>query len=163
MKTVIFGSLFCLIVRQASAGDAVAMGFNYDGVWTAVTYSRSTTPKGGPEYHEAAQACAAAVRDLRVRASEGLARTKIIGQSDRTGYVAVARGWKTNNNTVTAIGRGESQMEADQKALDKLNEAEATTDKQIVYRYFSYGIDSATHRHGRHSSQTERKRISTSN
>ena len=92
MKTFIFGSLFCFFARQVLAGDAVAIGYKYDGVWTAVTYNRSSTPKGGPHYHDAVQACTFAVRDLHVRASDYLVRTEIVGQSDRTGYVAVAQG-----------------------------------------------------------------------
>jgi hypothetical protein len=143
MKLIIVGALFCLVAHNASAGDAIAIGYNYDGVWTAVTYNRSITPKGGPHYHLAAQACTFAVRDLYVRASDDLVRTKIIGQSDRTGYVAVARGRAEKRNTdVTAIGRGRSQTEADRKALEKLNLADAATDEKIVYRYFSYGADS---------------------
>jgi hypothetical protein len=142
MKIIIFGALFCLIAGQVSAGDAIAIGYNYDGVWTAVTYNRSSTPKSGPHYREAAQACTFALRDLRVRASDDLARTKIIGQSDRTGYVTVARGRAKVNKDVTAIGRGKSQTEADQKALEKLHAADAATNEQIVYRYFSYGADS---------------------
>ena len=95
------------------AGDAVAIGYNYNGVWTAVTYNRSSTPKGGLHYHDATQACAFAVRDLHVRASEDLVRTEIVGQSDRTGYVAVARGTAPARNTaVTAVGRGKSQEAA---------------------------------------------------
>ena len=43
------------------------------------------------------------------------------------------------------IGRGESQTEADQKALEKLNAADAATNELIVYRYFSYGADSTVH------------------
>jgi hypothetical protein len=143
-KGIILGSLFCLIAHQASAGDAVAMGYNADGVWTAVTYNRSSTPMGGAHYRNAAQAGAAALRDLHVRASEDLARTKVIGESDLTGYVAVARGRaKKINEDVTAIGRGKSQAEADEKALEKLSEARAATKEKIVYRYFSYGADSA--------------------
>jgi hypothetical protein len=140
--------LFCLVVHQVSAGDAIAIGYNYDGVWTAVTYNRSSTPKGGAHYREAAQACVFAVRDLRTRASEDLAWTKIIGKSDRTGYVTVARGMATNADKVaTAIGRGKSQAEADQKALEKLKNADATSDETIVYRYFTYGEDSAPAHH----------------
>jgi hypothetical protein len=147
MKIIIFGALFCLIARQVSAGDAIAIGYNYDGVWTAVTYNRSSTPKSGPHYREAAQACTFALRDLRVRASDDLARSKIIGQSDRTGYVTVARGRAAKvNKDVTAIGRGKSQTEADQKALEKLNAADAATNEEIVYRYFSYGADSTVRR-----------------
>ena len=119
------------------------IGYNYEGVWTAVTYNRSSTPKGGPHYHDAIQACTFALRDLRVRASDDLVRTEIVGKSDRTGYVAVAQGKAIERKKdVTAVGRGKSQMEADEKALKLLNEREATTDEQIVYRYFSYGVDS---------------------
>jgi hypothetical protein len=144
-------ALVCLIAHQVWAGDAVAMGYNYEGVWTAVTYNRSSTPKGGAHYREAAQAGAAAVRDLRVRASEDLAWTKIISKSDRTGYVAVARGTEKNaNKVVTAIGRGQSQSEADEKALKTLNGYNATIDQTIVYRYFSYGSDSTVHHRAAH-------------
>ena len=149
MKLIIVGALFCLLAHQAPAGDAIAIGYNNDGVWTAVTYNRSSTPKGGAHYREAVQACTFALRDLRVRANDDLVRTKIIGQSDLTGYVAIARGRaiKTNND-VTAIGRGRSQTEADQNALEKLNAVEAATNEEIFYRYFSYGSDSAA-RHPR--------------
>lgn len=144
MKLVIFGLLFSLVAHQVLAGDAIAIGYNYDGVWTAVTYNRSSTPKGGPHYRESAQACIFALRDLQVRASEDLVRTKIIGQSDKTGFVAVVRGRaETRNKDVTAIGRGKSQNEADENALQKLNDTEVTTNQEIVYRYFSYGTDSA--------------------
>ena len=143
IKAIILASLFCLIAHQVSAGDAIAIGYNYAGVWTAVTYNRSSTPKGGPHYHGAAQACIFARRDLSIRASEDLVRTKIIGQSDRTGYVTVARGRAMKVNLdVTVIGRGKSQSEADKNALKKLSDTEATTNEEIVYRYFSYGADS---------------------
>src|SRR5947207_1678105 len=89
---------------------------------TAVTDNRSSTPKGGPHYHDAVQACTFAVRDLHVRANDYLVRAEIIGKSDRTGYVAVARGKAiAKNKDVTAVGRGTSQAEADQKALALLN------------------------------------------
>jgi hypothetical protein len=160
MKPIIVGALFCLIAQQASAGDAIAIGYNNDGVWTAVTYNRSSTPKGGPHYRKADQACTFAMRDLRVRANDDLVRTKIIGQSDLTGYVAIARGRaiKTNKD-VTAIGRGKSQTEADENALEKLNAVEAAANEEIFYRYFSYGSDSAA-RHQR--STRHAKRISAS-
>ena len=144
-ELVILGSLFCLVAHPVVAGDAIAIGYNYDGVWTAVTYNRSSTPKGGPHYREAAQACIFAQRDLRVRASEGLARTKIIGRSDSTGYVAVVRGRaETRNTDVTAVGRGKSQAAADENGLQKLNASDAKSNQEIVYRYFSYGADSGT-------------------
>jgi hypothetical protein len=159
MKPIIVVALFCLIAHQISAGDAIAIGYNNDGVWTAVTYNRSSTPKGGPHYREAVQACTFALRDLRVRANDDLIRTKIIGQSDRTGYVAIARGRaiKTNKD-VTAIGRGKSRTEADQNALEKLNAVEAATNEEIFYRYFSYGADSIVHhsRPNRHAKRAGR-------
>jgi hypothetical protein len=151
MNRVIFCGLFlCLTVRPVSAGDAIAIGYNYDGVWTAVTYNRSSTPKGGAHYRSGVEACTFALRDLRVRASEDLARTKIIGQSDRTGFVAVVRGHEVERNQdATAIGRGHSQKEADENALNKLNEVGATASLEIVYRYFSYGDNSAEQRHSK--------------
>jgi hypothetical protein len=166
MKTFIFGSLFCFFARQASAGDAVAIGYKYDGVWTAVTYNRSSTPKGGPHYHDAVQACTFAVRDLHVRANDYLVRAEIIGKSDRTGYVAVARGKAiAKNKDVTAVGRGTSQAEADQKALALLNANGVTENEQIVYRYFSYGADSGAHqttsRHARHAQRAHVSKVAS--
>jgi hypothetical protein len=150
MKIFICAPLFCIFVHSVWAGDAVAIGYNYEGVWTAVTYNRSSTPKGGAHYHDAIQACTFALRDLRVRASDDLVRTEIIGKSDRTGYVAVAQGKAiARQKDVTAVGRGKSQLEADQNALEKLNGRDATTDEQIVYRFFSYGADSPAHRRPR--------------
>jgi hypothetical protein len=143
VKRIALTCLFCFVVQQVTAGDAVVLGFNYAGVWTAVTYNRSSTPKGGPHYRNAGTACAAASRDLHVRASEDLARTKVISCSDLTGYVAVARGRTKRETDVTAGGHGKSQGEADQKALARLNEAGAGMNQTIVYRFFSYGVDSA--------------------
>lgn len=155
IKAIILGMLSGLVAHQALAGDAVATGYNSEGVWTAVTYSRSSTPKGGPHYREAAQACILAERDLRLRTSEGLARTKILDQSNRTGYVAVARGKSPRANVgLTVIGRGQSQAEADQSALQKLNQAGDTENETILYRYFSYGADSTPSRAKRHAGQT---------
>ena len=160
MKTVTVAAICCVITCPTLAGDAVAIGYNYEGVWTAVTYNRSSTPKGGPHYHNAFQACGFALRDLRARADEDLVRTEIVGQSDRTGYVAVAQGKSiTRNKDVTAVGRGKSQAEADRNALNKLNERDATNDEAIVYRYFSYGEESgARTNHAKRAS----KRIATS-
>jgi len=166
MKTFIFGSLFCFFARQVLAGDAVAIGYKYDGVWTAVTYNRSSTPKGGPHYHDAVQACTFAVRDLHVRANDYLVRAEIIGKSDRTGYVAVARGKAiAKNKDVTAVGRGTSQVEADQKALALLNANCVTENEQIVYRYFSYGADSGarqtTSRRARHAQRAHVSKVAS--
>src|SRR2546423_5523585 len=149
MKAFIFAAIFCFFAHQLLAGDAVAIAYNSDGAWSAVTYNRSSTAKGGLHYRKSEQACVFALRDLRVRASDYLARAEILGQSDKTGYVAVARGKAiVRNKDVTAIGRGKSQMEADQNAFNKLNDREATTDEQVVYRYFSYGADSTGHPRG---------------
>jgi len=84
-----------------------------------------------------------AARDLWSRATDNLARTEIVGQSDRTGYVTVAQGKAiTRNKDVTSVGRGRSQNEADNNALELLTAREATTEAAIVYQYFSYGSDS---------------------
>jgi hypothetical protein len=147
MKRTVFLLLFCFIAHRASAGDAIAMGYNYAGVWTAVTYNRSSTPRGGPHYHDSAQACLFAVHDLYARAVEDLVRTKIIGRSDETGYVAIARAKRLlpEETDVTVIGRGKSQSEADEHALKKLSYDHAMTNQEIVFRYFSYGADSGKH------------------
>lgn len=143
MRPILFALLFCLIARAVFAGDAVAIGYNSDGAWSSLTYNRSSTPRGGPHYHDSQQAAAFAVRDLWTRASEYLDHAEILGQSDKTAYVAVARGRSTTRNKdVTAVGRGKTQGEADAKALQKLTDHEATTEPQIVYQYFSYGADS---------------------
>lgn len=155
---VIFAALFCIVVRPMIAGDAIAIGYNSDGAWSSVTYNRSSTPKGGEHYHNSTQACEFAVRDLWHRASEYLARTEILGQSDRTGYVAVAQGKAlTRNKDVTAVGRGKTQNEADRNALNKLTERDATTEAAIVYQYFSYGSDSGTHRTANHRTRRGRR------
>jgi hypothetical protein len=159
IKALVLTSISCVIACPTFAGDAVVIGYNYDGAWTAVTYNRSSTPKGGPHYHNATQACAFAVRDLWARASEYLVRTEIVGQSDRTGYVAIAQGKAIERNKdVTAVGRGKSQQKADSNAFKLLNAREATTDAAIVYRYFSYGADSG----GRSRAKRSSKRIATS-
>lgn len=118
------------------------MAYNSDRVWTAVTYIRSATPKGGAHYHDSTEAGASARQDLHRRAGMYLFRTKVIGQSDRTCYVTVARGNSSKPNTcVTVIGRGNTQSEADQDAVQQLSHA-AAADEKIVYQYFSYGSDS---------------------
>jgi len=137
-------SAFSLFIQQTIAGDAVAVGYNKNGIWTAVTYSCSSKPKGDPEhYRDAAQACIAAEKDLHVRAKKGLVRVKIIDQSDRTGYAAVGRGRKTSMpHEVSVVGRGKSQIEADEEAMKLLKQSHASADEQIIFRYFSYGADS---------------------
>lgn len=154
IKIMVLGTLLCLLGREVLAGDAVITGYDADGVWTAVTYNRSSTPKGGPHYHDAAKACILAEADLRFRASDHLVRTKILDQSNRTGYVAVARGKNpTANSGVTVIGRGKSQAEADRNAIQQLDRAGDTENERILYRYFSYGADSTrSSRPKRHAS-----------
>jgi hypothetical protein len=139
---VISVCLFLCISSRLVAGDAVAVGYNSEGLWTAVTYHCSSTPKGGRDYKDLAQAREAALRDLHKRAPENLAKAIVLSASDSTGYVAVARGKMGSAREMNVVGRGESQAEADQKAFAQLNEARATADQKIVYRYFSYGADS---------------------
>jgi hypothetical protein len=159
IRVAVLAAISCVVGHPTFAGDAVAIGYNYDGIWTAVTYNRSSTPKGGPHYHNAAQACQFAVRDLWTRATDDLVRTEIVGQSDRTGYVAIGQGKAIERNKdVTAVGRGKSQIEADNNALKLLNAREATTEPAIVYRYFSYGEDSGSRSRTKRAS----KRIATS-
>jgi len=45
-----------LLAPGCGAGDAVAIGYNADGIWTDVTYFRSATPKRGKDYRTADQA-----------------------------------------------------------------------------------------------------------
>ena len=162
MRPFVFALLFCLLAHPIFAGDAIAIGYNSDGAWSAVTYNRSSTPKGGQHYRGSAQACVFAVRDLWHRASEYLARTEILGQSDQTGYVAVAQGKAlTRNKDVTAVGRGKTQSEADRNAMKKLTDRDATTDAAIVYQYFSYGADSGSRSSPKHGKRAS-KQVATS-
>ena len=147
-KTLLLNSLLlALVAPTLQAGDAIAIGYNGSGVWTAVTFNRSSTPKGGLHYHDSTEACARAMRDLQLRAGEDIARMQILGQSNRTGFVTVARARSTKISSegpldVTAIGRGKSQIEADRNAFQKLTNSQGTIDQKIVYQYFSYGSDS---------------------
>lgn len=139
---IAFLFLLALFGQPAVAGDAVVIGYNVDGIWTAVTYYRSPTPKGGRDYRDKLQACEAARRDLRRRAGEQMVRSSVLAESDLTSYVAVARGQTEKGADVTDVGYGRSQKMADEKALAKLDRAGATAKQKIVYRYFSYGADS---------------------
>ena len=139
-KTI--GTVGCAIFFAAlpvSAGDAVAIGYNTEGVWTTVTYYCSSTPKGGRDYKDEAQAREAVVRDLRRRDGDKLARTEILASSDSTGFVAVARGETAAGKDLTVVARGKSQAEAETKALADLNRQSATAKQKMVYRYFSRG------------------------
>src|SRR5947208_1112370 len=83
-------ALLGLMSLPVLAGDAVAIGYNDKGIWTAVMYYLSGTPKGGADYRDAAGAREAALKDLKRRAGEQQATAKIIASSDRTGHFAVA-------------------------------------------------------------------------
>ena len=124
------------------AGDAVAIGYNSEGVWTAVTYYNSSMPRGGADYKTEAQAREEAMRDLRARAGQNLASSNIIASSDSTGYAAVARGKNPAGKDENVVGYGKSQREADQTAFAQLKQAGAARKQKIVYRYFSHGADS---------------------
>jgi hypothetical protein len=134
-------SVFCLASRLV-AGDAVAVGYNSEGVWTAVTYYSSSTPKGGKDYKTEKEAQELALRDLRKRSEHKIATTSILSSSDSTGFVAVARGQTKSGKDLNVVGRGETQNQADKEALAQLSAADAGAKQKIVYRYFSHGADS---------------------
>jgi hypothetical protein len=142
-----FGIIFflssCLLAlcSSALAGDAVAIGYNADGIWSSVTYYSSGRAKGGNRYKTEAEAGQEALRDLRKRGGEGLARAEILSSSDATGFVAVGRGTDKSRKDQNVVGRGKTQAEADEKAMAELNERGATKNQKIVYRYFSHGSD----------------------
>jgi hypothetical protein len=119
----------------------VAIGYNTDGVWTSVTYYSSGAPKGGPNYKSEPEARQEALRDLRKRGGDGLARAEILSSSDTTGYVAVGRGSDKSRKDQNVVGRGKTQKEADEDAMAELKKAVATKGQKIVYRYFSQGSD----------------------
>ncbi len=123
----------------AVAGDAVAIGYNPDGLWTAVTYYRSSTPMGGGDYKNQTEAEAEALRDLRRRAPEQLTQAKILSASDTTGYVAIGRGKRLDGSEENVVGRGKTQLDADREAFSELGRLEAARTQRIVYRYFTYG------------------------
>lgn len=127
--------------RPAFAGDAVAIGYNADGIWTSVTYYSSGSSKGTRDYKTEAEARQEALRDLRKRGGEGLARAEILSSSDTTGFVAVGRGTDKSKKDQNVVGRGKGQAEADEQATAELNQRGATKNQKIVYRYFSHGSD----------------------
>ena len=137
---LIYSFLFGLN-SYAAAGDAVAIGYNDQGVWTGVTYYASSVPKGGKDYKNENGAREEALRDLRRRSAYAASALKILSSSDATGFVAVARGADKSGKDVNVVGRGKSQDEADEKAFAELNEAGADSKQKIVYRYFSHGAD----------------------
>ena len=147
MRSVIRGLFLLLSLLLApcswlAAGDAVAIGYNEQGVWTSVTYYASSTPKGGKDYKTENGAREEAMRDLRRRSAYAAKTVNILSSSDSTGFAAVGRAKDKSGKDVNLVGRGKSQISADQQAFEKLGAAGATTGKKIVYRYFSYGADS---------------------
>ncbi len=133
-----------LAALRLHAGDAVAIGYNAEGVWTAVTYYSSSTPKAGKDYKTEKEAQELARRDVRKRSEHAVASAKIIASSDSTGFTAVARGQTKSGKDVNVVGRGETQNQADKKAFDQLSAAGAGAKQKIVYRYFSHGGPSRT-------------------
>ncbi len=140
---VLFSSLLFAPCSLLIAGDAVAVGYNADGVWTAVTYYCSGTPKGSKGYKTEQEAREEALRDVRKRSELETTTANILASSDSTGFAAVARGKDKSGKDVNVVGYGKSQAEADSKAFSQLSEAGADAKQKIVYRYHSYGIDSA--------------------
>jgi hypothetical protein len=137
--------LICLSFFISSwlfGGDAVAVGYNSEGVWTAVTYYSSLTPKGGKHYKTEKEAREIAVRDIRRRCEHRVAKASVLSSSDSTGFVTVARGTDESGKDTMVIGRGKSQTEADNSTLELLNAAGVGAEHKIVYRYFSHGADS---------------------
>jgi hypothetical protein len=134
-------AILCL-ASPLFAGDAVAIGYNKESVWTGVTYYASSKPKGGKDYKTENGAREEAMRDLRKRSSYAASTVKILSSSDSTGFVAVARAKDKSGKDINVVGRGKSQADADEQAIAQLNQAGASTEQKIVYRYFSYGADS---------------------
>ena len=126
---------------SAFAGDAVAIGYNADGVWTGITYYASARPKGGKDYKVENGAREEAMRDLRRRSSYAATTVTILSSSDSTGFVAVARGKDKSGKDVNVVGRGKTQKDADDNAFAQLKQSSASANQKIVYRYFSYGAD----------------------
>ena len=105
------------------AGDAVAVGYNSEGVWTCLTYYASSKPKGGKDYKTENGAREEAMRDLRKRSSYAATTVSVLSSSDSTGFVAVGRGKDKSGKDINVVGREKSQAEADKKAFDLLSEA----------------------------------------
>lgn len=131
--------LFLVIGPAAHAGDAVAIGYNAEGVWTSVMYYSSGTPKGGTDYKDEAEARAAAVRDLKQRAGEGVAKTSIIASSDKTAQVVYARGKSPTGKDFHAVAYAATEEEAKAKAFADLKRQGAAKELKVFYHYFTHG------------------------
>ena len=141
LRLLVFFSVLWSVCAGARAGDAVAIGYNAEGTWTSVMYYSSGTAKGGADYKDEAGAREAAVRDLKHRAGEGVARTSILASSDRTAYVAYARGKAPAGNDLHAVGYGATENEAQAKAFTDLKRQGATKELKVFYHYFTHGGD----------------------
>jgi len=143
----VFSTSFALLGLTnliAQAGDAVAIGYNDKGIWTALMYYCSGTPKGGSDYKDAAAAREAALKDLKKRAGEQQATSKIIFSSDKTGHFAVAsaRASKADETQpIFAVGYGKSKEISEKDAFHQLAREKATEKKKVHYHYFSHGED----------------------
>ena len=129
---------------MARAGDAVAIGYNDKGIWTAVMYYCSGTPKGGSDYKDAAGAQEAALKDLKKRAGEQQAASKIIASSDKTGHFSVASARAStarDAKDIFVVGYGPSKEAAEKDAFAQLARQNATGKKKVHYQYFSHGAD----------------------
>ena len=142
--TAMMFAVLGLTSLMAQAGDAVAIGYNDKGVWTSVIYYSSGTPKGGPDYKDAAGAREAALKDLKKRGGEHQATSKIIASSDKTGNFAVASARASTAEgarDIFAVGYGQSAEEAEKDAFAQLARQKATEKKKLHYKYFSHGAD----------------------
>jgi len=137
-------ALFVVTSLSVRAGDAVAVGYNDKGIWTAVMYYCSGTPKGGADYKDAAGAREAALKDLKRRAGEQQATAKIIASSDKTGHFAVASARASTAQEakdIFAVGYGQSKEAAEKDVFAQLARQKATEKKKVHYNYFSHGED----------------------
>ena len=145
LKAICTTALFLVLSSiMTRAGDAVAIGYNDKGIWTAVIYYCSGTAKGGSDYKDAAGAREAALQDLKKRAGEDQASARIIASSDKTGHFAVASARVStapDAGDVFAVGYGQSKEGAEKDAFAQLAHQKATEKKKVHYRYFSHGED----------------------
>lgn len=141
--TIFFLAFFVCGVAAVDAGDAVAIGYNSDGVWTAVTYYSSGTVKGGSDYKDEASAREAASQDLKKEAGEGIVKVSILASSDRTAHVAYARGKTAAGKDLHAVGYGELGLEAEKQAFADLKKNGAAKELKVIYRYHSHGSEEA--------------------
>src|SRR5436853_7227222 len=124
-QKTIFSCLLAFLISFAPsrvlAGDAVAAGYNQDGIWTSVTYYASSNPKGGKDYKSEVEAREAARRDLQKRDVLKPARIEIISSSDATRFVAVGGGPDNSRKDVNEVGRGKTLKEANNKPIERRN------------------------------------------